>query len=86
MSTKQVVRVNCNETVAVTLSEFGARTLNNYWARLYEHFPVGMEPRKVYAAGERLETQLWDLMNIFGPVMKMGFEVPFKPLEIEFSV
>lgn len=24
-----------------------------------------------------------NLMHIFGPVMRRGFEVPFKPLEIE---
>lgn len=81
------VKINCNHSVAVTLSARGAEVLNQRDRMFDARFPTVRrgEPRKQYVAGERYEAQLWCLMNDFGHTMTVGQEPPFSPLEIEFT-
>lgn len=74
------LEVNLNDTITVNLSERGARILNEY----FNQFDIV----KNYKEGDIFKTQLWDLMNIFGPYMVMGFDIPFEScwLKIERNV
>ena len=77
-------KININSPVKVILTEEGARVINadrEYWATKYptvEAFKVA----KVYEKGDEYKTQLWLLMNIFGPSMINGNECPFVDCEI----
>ena len=64
------LEINLNDTVTVNLSERGAGILNKY----FKQFSI----TENYKAGDVFETQLWDLMNIFGECMVMGFDIPFE--------
>ncbi len=62
-----------NEEVEVILNEHGLRVLNDYWAEAYAVCPEA--PRKT----ERKQRMpLWQLMQIFGPVISHGMrQSPF---------
>ena len=72
--------INLNDTVTVYLNEKGAEILNRHFAQFYM--------AENYKKGDVFKTQLWDLMNIFGESMIMGFDIPFEScwLKIERNV
>jgi hypothetical protein len=67
------MNINLNATVSITLTEHGAAVLNNwnqdpavpsiYWS-------------KTRTAGEVLVTQLWEVMQVFGPSTCLGMPGP----------
>lgn len=74
--------VNANENVKVKLTDFGISVLkerhdelNNFMKQQggkgLEKFELRLDEEGFY------RTQLWSLMNEFGHVMSMGYEVPF---------
>jgi hypothetical protein len=76
-------KVNINESVKVKVNELGKSILINRRKELNER----IESRGGKGLGEfQLKTddegyttfQLWELMNTFGAVLTMGFEVPFE--------
>lgn len=77
-------KIDVNRTVRVILSEEGARIIdeeNRLWAEkcpTIEAFKV----TKIYKKGDEYETQLWALMNMFGPSMFAGNICPFEDCEI----
>lgn len=72
--------MNINDKVRVQLTPFGA----DIWKKRYdglnipvEYIPAAVEPFSF------IETQLWDAMNVFGPYMRMGSDVPFVDCQME---
>lgn len=66
--------VNVNDTVQVRLTDLGRETHKAYWGP----FSAGnYRPVKVDGDGWA-EFQLWDLMAVFGPKIRMGMDVPFE--------
>lgn len=76
-------KINLNKTVKVILTEEGVRRVNaenKYWATKYPTVSA-FKVDKVYEKGNEYKTQLWSLMNIFGPSMFAGNECPFMNCE-----
>ena len=72
--------VNTNTKCRVYLTEYGYQTLVAHWNRYAPGYNIpGLIQR-------RFETQLWDLMNVFGHSLFMGAtENPFVRNEIEIE-
>ena len=75
-------KVNANQTVKVKLTDLGVQILRQKHNELHEAIKKrngkGLSPFKLYLNDDGYyETQLWSLMNDFGHVMTMGYEVPF---------
>lgn len=80
-------RFNVNELVKVKLTDVGKDIFYHRWDSLNEMCKeVVIEPRypKVDEEGFT-EFQLWDLMNIYGPHLRMGCNVPFEENLIYFE-
>lgn len=74
-------RINLNTYVAVILTDFGAQHYNKYKAQFSNKFYVYEPVHK----GHQIRYPLWELMNIFGPVLTMGnVLIPFEGNLIEF--
>lgn len=71
------IEINLNDSVSVNLSERGAEILNKY----FKQFII----TKNYKAGDVFKTELWDLMNIFGHYMIMGFDIPFESCNLKIE-
>jgi hypothetical protein len=70
---------NVNHYVYVRITEQGWKVLEDYFRAL--DFPPIAREQAYYAPDEHgwSRFQMWDLMNIFGPSMGMGFgPVPFE--------
>lgn len=79
---KMSARVNLNTYVAVILTDFGASKLNSYHSQF--NLPSKYKREPAYK-GQQVRYPLWELMNIFGPCLTMGFHsIPFENNEIEF--
>ena len=82
----KTINFNCNEYVYVKLTQFGKEILakdEEEFRRLYNIEPIyKFKPEDEDGWSK---WQLWDLMNIFGPYMKMGCNNPFD-LSIKFEV
>lgn len=68
------VRININDRVRVKLTEHGRDLVSKHDGLAFERFKVD--------ADGRIETQLWCLMQAFGPHLYMGGQIPFET-EIE---
>ena len=77
------VRVNLNDKCKVTLTEAGAKIINEYYQKLHEECPL-IEP-KTYNAGDELEEQLYELAYIFDKHMTAGSSIPFVCNSITFD-
>lgn len=77
------VRVNLNDKCKVTLTEAGAKIINEHYQKLHEECPL-IEPKN-YEAGDELEEQLYELANIFGKHMTVGSPIPFVCNSITFD-
>lgn len=70
---------NLNAICRITLTATGARI----WNARYDAIPQIPKPDPV-AAGAVVETELWNVMNYFGPHIYMGMaEVPFHNNQME---
>ena len=72
--------MNINDKVKVQLTPFGADIWNKRYDGLNipaEYMPTAVEPFSF------LETQLWDAMNVFGPHIHLGGDVPFVDCQME---
>lgn len=65
------MKVNLNDQCIFTLTEAGARVWNAAW----DVVPVDFRP-KPKQAGDVLTSQLWVVMEIFGPHTFLGQESP----------
>lgn len=72
---------NLNEYVYVALTEAGKK----YLALHYAEFKESFERLNHTPPTDRSEFQLWELMQIFGPYMHLGMQVPFENNEIRFT-
>ena len=72
--------MNINDKVKVQLTAFGA----DLWNKQYDNLKIPVEylPAKV-ATLDYIETQLWDLMAVFGPHIGLGRDVPFVACQME---
>lgn len=72
--------MNINDKVKVQLTPFGA----DIWNKRYDglNIPVKYLPTKV-KSGDFIEPQLWDAMNVFGPHIHLGGDVPFVDCQME---
>lgn len=75
-------KVNANQNVKVKLTDFGVQVLLERHQDLHEKIKSmngkGLEPFEFRTDEEGYyTTQLWMLMNTFGHVMSMGYEIPF---------
>lgn len=69
--------MNVNDIVEVTLSSHGRLVLYKY------EIGIGTPVHsKGHMTGDVLRIQLWELMNIFGPEMRMANEVCFEGNEL----
>lgn len=64
----------------VQLTPFGADIWNKRWDGL--NIPSAYTQQKV-TPFDYIELQLWDAMNVFGPHMRMGSDVPFVDCQME---
>lgn len=67
--------VNINNTVKFRITKFGKETLENYLVYLKDYYDMPdsvIVHLKAKFAKECIEMQLWDFMNVFGPVCKIG--------------
>jgi hypothetical protein len=75
---KTPMNVNINSRCKVVLTEFGAKTYNEFHSQFKNYRPKELNVDDV------LEDSLWSLMRVFGPSIHLGMiEVPFKNNEIE---
>jgi hypothetical protein len=72
--------MNINDKVKVQLTPFGA----DIWNKQYDSLkiPADYIPTKVKPL-DYIETQLWDAMNVFGPHIGLGKDVPFVDCQME---
>lgn len=69
---------NINDSVRVTLTEYGAAVYNNWLAgRIYRK-------QESVEEGYILKEQLWAVMSVFGEHVSLGKQSPFKDCKIEF--
>lgn len=71
------MRVNLNNTVKFRITKFGKETLQKYLTKLKDYYFMPdsvIDSLKEKYSKEYIEMQLWDFMNIFGPVCKIGAE------------
>lgn len=69
------VILNSNDRVRVKLTNRGRQILEKYygkWIELESFVPYTQDAAGYY------KFHLWELMQIFGPSMYMGMEVPFE--------
>jgi hypothetical protein len=71
------LEINLNETVEVVLTKEGAEIYNDRWYPLVQRYNLAV---KEYKAGDTLRTQLWSLMQDFGPHIQLGAKAPFEGL------
>lgn len=78
--------MNLNDTVWVQLTTFGFVVLCERWANVPGlNMTIADVKNHHRMKNGWYEFQLWDLMNLFGPHMKMGFnDMPIKNNRIEF--
>lgn len=72
--------MNINDKVRVQLTPFGASIWNIQYYGLnipVEYIPAAVEPFSF------IETQLWYAMNVFGPHIGLGKDVPFVDCQME---
>lgn len=72
--------MNLNDKVKVQLTAFGADIWNKRWDGL--NIPSKYTQPKVQPL-DYIELQLWDAMYVFGPHMRMGFDVTFVDCQME---
>jgi len=72
---------NLNRQCKVTLTETGAKVMNEY----YESIRHPLVVNKVYKSGDEVSTELWHVMKIFGEHLYLGCDVPFIDNVIEIS-
>lgn len=72
--------MNINDKVKVQLTAFGA----DIWNKRYDgmNIPEEYVPAKVKPL-DHIEVQLWDAMHVFGPIMRLGSDVPFVDCQME---
>lgn len=70
------MQININDTVAVVLTESGAKIWNDNEMKYAKYNIPDWEPR-LKQQGDVLRGQLWSFMRIFGRHMHLGGEVPF---------
>lgn len=75
---------NLNQSVTVVLTASGAETYNKRWRSTIARMPSHCRPLEK-KAGDKLRTQLWSLMQDFGPAIVMGMEPPFEGNNLEFD-
>lgn len=75
---------NLNQSVTVVLTESGAKTHNNRWRSVIARMPAHCRPVEK-KAGDKLRTQMWSLMQDFGPSIVIGMEPPFEGNNIEMD-
>lgn len=63
------MNINLNDFVSVTLSQLGATILNQ------QNIRHGRTPE--YSPGDTYKTQIWILMEVFGPFIGIGKQQPF---------
>ena len=73
------MNININQMAQVRLTEEGAKVFNA-WDRETQ-FP-GWVPKDLNA-GDVFKGHLWHLMQVFGPHIYMGCNVPFEGNEIQ---
>ena len=71
------MKINLNEIVKVKLTDCGKKIFYMH----YSNSKIVLEKDKEGYS----EFQLWELMNIFGEYMGLGFKECFDPLEIIYS-
>lgn len=70
-----------NTRVRVVLTKTGLAQLAEAWACVRKIRPNLAIPN---LDGDVFETELWDLMHIFGPALRMGSDdMPFQDSEVE---
>lgn len=73
--------ININECVTVQLTAYGKEVLSNYVAGWADSIEDYFGPKYNGKTGEFTE-QLYELMHIFGPTLRVGTTIPFKNNEI----
>jgi len=71
------MKVNINDRARVVLTEAGAKHLTA------EYKKRGYTFAGPFSAGDQHEDSLWSIANIFGPVLRNGFDIPFNKCQIE---
>jgi hypothetical protein len=71
------LEINLNETVEVVLTKEGAKIYNRRYddLKFVKNFDI-----KQFKEGDTLRTQIWSLMQDFGPHIRLGCTPPFEGL------
>lgn len=83
MESKKHPEININDRVKVTLTKHGAEVFNKFYEDLHKDCPVVEEMH--CEEGYVLETQLHELMLIFGRSLTVGSAIPFEKNCIEVT-
>jgi len=75
------ININLNEQFTVILTEEGAKIYNEF----NDQFLFLNESPKQLKEGDKLKDELWSLMQIFGPKLHNGCEIPFELNQITFG-
>lgn len=65
---------NINHYVSVKLTPIGEEIVRKHWAPYSKTYPTWLKPD----AEGWTQFQLWELMNLFGPFLDNGCQVPFE--------
>jgi|ERR1035441_3456296 hypothetical protein len=81
------MKINLNRRVRVKLNRHGQNILVNFYSRVvFGHIQDGREYCDAVYSGWRdglIETQLWNIFEVFGPKMLLGGAIPFELNELE---
>ena len=77
-------KINMHTDIVVTLTDTGAKIINdrNRWLR--EHVK-GSTAKIDYKAGDKFGAVLWEIMEMFGPYCYVGATLPFVEFEAIFK-
>lgn len=74
---KNIAVIHFNDHVTVTLTEIGAKHLNQINAEANVRYQGFTQLKDDYKPMDKFTTELWDLMYTFGKLMYHGCEPPF---------
>ena len=83
------MKINLNDMCTVALSEAGAAHLNNINKHSNDVFDnkstIAYRAKTDYIKGDMYRNQLWNIMEIFGPIIGLGLDAPFVNCEINIK-
>jgi len=81
----EIHNFNMNASAEVILTKTGADVLNKFNKRYLQYDASHLLNIKTYKEDDVYSSPLWEIMQIFGPEIYMGCDVPFKDNNIKIT-